>query len=135
MEVVLAVVCDYANVSMEGKLNILGVFQELNPQVLPYSHPQMYLVVSFEAGAAEVGQQKHFRIVLLDTDGNEILLMEVRLWLKAARPGGRSYINQVVGLQLTTFQRTGDHAFHILVNGEEEDGSLYVNEPPQEGGG
>ncbi len=137
MEVVLAVVCDYANVSMEGKLNILGVFQELNPQVLPYSHPQMYLVVSFEAGAAEVGQQKHFRIVLLDTDGNEILLMEGPAVVEAAaRPGGRSYINQVVGLQLTTFQRTGDHAFHILVNGEEKRTvPLYVNEPPQEGGG
>lgn len=45
MDVNLALLADYANVSQDGKLNIMGIFQEVNPPVLPFALPQMYLVM------------------------------------------------------------------------------------------
>jgi len=35
MRVKLAVLADYASITREGKLNILGIFDEINPQQLP----------------------------------------------------------------------------------------------------
>jgi hypothetical protein len=44
VDVTLAVLADYANVSQEGKLNILGVFQEVNPVAFPAGVPQMFVL-------------------------------------------------------------------------------------------
>lgn len=133
MEVTLAVACDYASVSQDGKLSIMGVFQELNPVALPTAVPQMFLVVSFEAGAAEFGTQKHVRIALLETDGTEVMAMEGPIVVEPPmHPGSYAYINQIVALQGLTFQHSGDHAFHILVNGEEKRSVLLrVNDVPE----
>jgi|SRR5215212_5790180 len=133
MEVTLAVTCDYANVSQEGKLNILGVFQELNAIGFPTVVPQMYLVVSFEAGAAEFGTEKHIRIALLEADGSEVMAMEGPIAVqRPARPGSTAYINQVLSLQGITFAHPGDYAFHIVVGGETKRiVPLRVNEPAQ----
>jgi hypothetical protein len=135
MDVTLAVLADYANVSQDGKLNILGVFQEVNPAGFPALVAQMYLVVSFEAGAAEFGTEKHARIALLEADGSEVMSMEGPMVVQhPPRPGSRAYINQVLGLQGLTLPRPGDYAFHILVNGEEKRAvPLRVNELPNEG--
>lgn len=135
MDVTLAVLADYANVSQDGKLNVLGVFQEINPVGFPAGLPQMFLVVSFEAGAAEFGTQKTIRIALLETDGTEVMAMEGPIVVQhPPRPGSRAFINQILGLQGLTFQKSGDYAFHILVNGEEKRAvPLRVNELPEGG--
>jgi hypothetical protein len=136
MDVNLAVLADYANVSQDSKLNIMGIFQEVNPPVLPFALPQMYLVVSFVAGPAEFGSVKNIRIVLLDNDGNEMLALEAQAQVpRPPRPGRRAFINQVIGLNGITFQRPGDYAFSILVGGEtKETVGLHVNEPNTGGG-
>jgi len=132
VDVNLAVLADYANVSQDGKLNIMGIFQEVNPPVLPFALPQMYLVISFVAGPAEFGSTKNIRIVLLESDGSEMLTLEGQMEVprQSPRPGSRAYMNQVIGLNGITFHRPGDYAFSILVGGEtKETIGLHVNEP------
>ncbi len=119
MDVTLAVLADYANVSQDGKLNIMGIFQEINAVSLPIPLPQMYLVASFEAGPAEFDSQKQLRVVLLDNDGNEKLALEGQVQVpRPPRPGSRAYINEAIGLAGVPFDSAGDYAFAILVGGE-----------------
>jgi hypothetical protein len=134
VDVTLAVLADYANVSQDGKLNIMGIFQEVNPPALPFPLPQMYLVVSFAAGPAEFDTVKDIKFALLDNDGNEMLALEGRAQVpRPQRPGMRAYMNELIGLSGITFERAGDFAFTILVGGEtKETVSLHVNEPTQE---
>ena len=135
VEVKLAVLADYANVSQDGKLNIMGIFQEINPPFLPFPLPQMYLVVSFSAGPAEIGTVRNLRIPLLHSDGQELLAMEAQMTIpRPNRPGSRAYINQTIGLAGVTFERPGDYAFSILV-GDDEKATvpLHVNDPPAGG--
>jgi hypothetical protein len=134
VEVTVAVLADYANVSQDGKLNIMGIFQEINPPVLPFALPQMYLVVSFTAGPAEFGSVRNIRIPLLHSDGQEILGMEAEMRVPSARrPGSRAYINEAIGLAGITFTQAGDYAFHILIGDDEKAAvPLHVNEPIQE---
>lgn len=134
MEVKLAVLADYANVSQDGKLNIMGIFQEVNPPMMPFVLPQMFLVVSFEAGAAEFETLKQIKIAMLDDDGNEMLGLEGQAQVpRPPRPGSRAYINQVLGMSGISFERPGDYSFAILVGGETRASvSLHVNEVIQE---
>jgi hypothetical protein len=134
VDVTLAVLADYAVVSQDGKLSVMGIFQEVNPPVLPFALPQMYLVVSFAAGPAEFDTVKDIKIALLDNDGNEMLALEGQVPVpRPPRPGSRAYMNQIIGLHGVTFERPGDYGFAILVGGEtKETLSLHVNEPLKE---
>ena len=134
VDVTLAVLADYATVSQDGKLNVMGIFQEVNPPALPFALPQMYLVVSYAAGPAEFDTVKNIKIALLDSDGKEMLALEGQVPVqRPPRPGGRAYMNQVIGLSGVTFERPGDYGFAILAGGEtKETVSLHVNEPIQE---
>ena len=76
MDVTLSVLADYATVSQDGKLSVMGIFQEVNPPNLPFALPQMYLVVSYSAGPAEFDTVKDIKIALLDNDGKEMLALE-----------------------------------------------------------
>ena len=51
-----AVFADAANISQEGKLNVLGVFDALQIGVLPAVHPRATLVVRLKAGEGDEGR-------------------------------------------------------------------------------
>jgi hypothetical protein len=133
MDVTLAVLADYANISKEGKLNILGVFSEINPPVLPWNLPQMYIVVSMQAEPSEAGTDMSFSILLWDGDGKEILNLEQKLPIPAAgRPGARATINNIIGLAGVPFNKPGEYAFYIRVAGEQKRRIAFrVNEPAE----
>ncbi len=118
MEVPLAVLADAANVSREGKLNIFGIFNRLTAVGFPSLHPQMQLVIVFEADAAESEQIKTVEVQMRDADGNRHLSIEGKLTLPKARSGHPIRINHILPLAGVPFQKSGDYEFKILVNGE-----------------
>src|SRR5207247_4167432 len=121
MDVGLAVLTDFASVTQEGKLNILGIFGEVNPPSLPFALPLMYLVLVFDASPAEVGAEKSVRVVMLDGEGREGLRIENTMAVPpSGRPGRRATFNAILALQGVTFQQAGDYQFSILINGEDK---------------
>ncbi|MGB3906069.1 MAG: hypothetical protein WBB22_14235, partial [Anaerolineae bacterium] len=69
MKMTLALLADYANVSQEGKLNIMGIFDRIFTRAFPTAHPEMRLVMRFEFGAAELGRERRLEVKTLDADG------------------------------------------------------------------
>ena len=131
MDLKLAVTADFASTTAEGKLNILGIFDQMSPPSLPFALPLFYIVVTYEAGPAEVGTSKTTEIVLQDSDGGARARLRQEIVVPPARrPGSRSVINQINALVGLQFEQAGDYQFVILVNGEEK-GSLrlHVSEP------
>ena len=55
MQVSFALFADAANLSQEGKLNILGVFDAVQVGALPAVHPRAHLVVRLKGGRDDVG--------------------------------------------------------------------------------
>lgn len=131
MDITLGVLSDYASVSQDGKLNIMGVFGEINAPVLPFVLPVMYLVLTFEASPAEVDSDKSLRVALLDADGNQIFAMEQPIKVPhPKRPGSTVLMNAVMALAGARFEKTGDYVFSILIGGDEKRRvPLHVNEP------
>jgi len=58
MHVTFALFADGANLSQEGKLNILGVFDALQVSALPSLHPRATLVVHLKGTSADAGQHR-----------------------------------------------------------------------------
>lgn len=56
MHVAFAVFADAANLSQEGKLNVLGVFDALQVATLPAVHPRAHLVVHLKGYPDDVGR-------------------------------------------------------------------------------
>jgi hypothetical protein len=58
MHVTFALFADAANLSQEGKLNILGVFDALQVGTLPSMHPRATFVVHLKGSALDVGTHR-----------------------------------------------------------------------------
>jgi hypothetical protein len=131
MEVRLSVLCDYASVSQDGKLNILGIFEQIKPLQLPVTLPMMYLVNVYEASPVESNSIKQLRIVLAGPDGGQVFAIEQTVTVPPAPVAGKPVLmNHVVALAGVEFKASGDYAFHLLIGGEEKKRApLSVNQP------
>ena len=134
MEVTLAVLADFASTSREGKLNIMGIFDQINPTTFPAGLPLMHLVISYEASPAEYDTTKQTKVALLDADGNQIFAAEQAIKVnRPAIPGARATMNQIYALAGVRFEKAGDYQFSVLVNDDQKRSvSLRVNEIPKD---
>ena len=71
MHVTFALFADAANLSQEGKLNILGVFDALQVATLPALHPRATLVVHLKGSASDVGKHR-VTLTWLSPSGTEL---------------------------------------------------------------
>lgn len=70
MDIQLAVIADAANLSKEGKLNVLGEFDVIWAANVPVKWPLLHFVVKFKASTAEAhGDSFLFQIRIVDDDG------------------------------------------------------------------
>jgi hypothetical protein len=135
----MAVLCDAANVSREGKLNILGIFGALRGLKFPHVHPAMTLVVALEATWTERGEHA-VDIRLVDVDGRELLKLDGRVNVQGERAGRPILTQAVLQLHNIAFPHPGTYTVDILVDRRHERSvPLEVHGPPEgaasQGGG
>jgi len=116
----MAVLADSAIQSSDGKLSIIGLFQEIRAANFPALHPQCALVIALRASPAEAGEDERLTIRLMDDD-SVLAELEGKLTLPKPYPvpGRPAYVHQIFMIQGLVLPRPGGYAFHILVNGEE----------------
>jgi hypothetical protein len=134
VDAVLAVAADYANVASDGKLNIMGIFQEVTPVAFPAAVSQMYLVISWDAGPAEFGSHKRVTVTYMGPDPTQKVSFDAQIVVpEAARPGERAVFHQILDIKGLPIFTSGPHAIYVLSGGEEKARvPLYVREPPEQ---
>lgn len=121
MEVPLALLCDAANTTAEGKLNILGTFDRLNYPTFPAVHPTLSLVLRLTASPAEVGMSRDLSIRVLDADGYRLGEITGQVDIgESAVPGSPSQYQLIFNLPNLSFPAPGQYAFHILLDGDDK---------------
>lgn len=118
MQIALALLADYANISREGKLNILGIFEQIAAHSLPASHPQMQLVMTIEADGAEADRDHKIEIQLIDADGKKLFAFGGNLKFSPPPPGQKARLNHIIQINNTKFDNFGNYDFKIMVNDE-----------------
>lgn len=116
MKVALALLADYANVSREGKLNILGIFDRIYTQTVPATHPQMQIIMTLEADRVEADREHKVEVELIDADGNKLFSIGGNLKFSPPPPGEKVKLNHVILLNNLRFDHVGSYEFKILIN-------------------
>lgn len=115
----LALIADSANISVEGKLNILGEFDTLFAEVVPVRHPTLWFVAKLLLDSRDVGE-KRFMLRLVDEDGNTVLPpLTMKVTIPQPGPaftGDRQALPIVLMVSDATFPKFGAYLFELRVD-------------------
>jgi hypothetical protein len=120
MKVSYAVLADGANVSLEGKPNILGVLDTINSPVFPCNYPALSLVFGVELGAAERVDTKALEVIIIDDDGKDIAHLNGQFPPRDENQRHRTTTHLVVNFAGLLIPHPGSYSVNILVAGEEK---------------
>ena len=135
MKVDLFLTADYANITGDGKLNVMGIFREINAYSFPARHSLMHLVIRFEAELGEFGQSRVIHVKLLDGVGKELMAISGNINIPEIKKGMIPQVNAVIELRDIVFPIPGIYQFVVLID-KDHKGSIpvYLNlidQPPK----
>ena len=117
MDVSLAVLADYANISTDGKLNVMGIFDSISAYSFPTVLLQMRLVVKFRFNLAEHGTTRLAKFVLMDADGHEI--GSLGQTMQVPQEGSLNpEVALLVDFRGIPFAAPGDYQIEVLVDND-----------------
>ena len=117
MHVSFALFADAANLSQEGKLNILGVFDALQVASLPAVHPRAHLVVHLKGSSADIGAHNvSFR--WLSPGGQELWSSAGDLNVGAPPPGVMEMDLPLIAQLDLPMDAAGSYTMAIAIDGE-----------------
>jgi uncharacterized protein DUF6941 len=117
MRVALALLADGANVTREGKLNLLGIFDTIFARGFPVTHPLMQLVLRFEAEPAEAGTRRDVEVQFLAPDGRPLFRLPGAVGVQQRTVGDTVRIDQIVTLTNVQLEQAGRYRFEVRVEG------------------
>ncbi len=120
----MALIADEANISREGKLNVLGVFDRIASPSFPMVHPKMVFVFRIEAGFTDGGATSAVRVRLVDADNGVLFEAGGEIVAPQVEPGEFATAHQLFTLLGTQFAQPGMYRFVI------EMGDQPVHETP-----
>ncbi len=116
MHVSFALFADAANLSQEGKLNILGVFDAVHVGQFPALHPRATFVVRLKADMSEAGTHP-MTLRWVNPKGVELWSSTAELAINAA-PGHSGEMDMPIIAQIDLpLDVIGDFAMHVELDG------------------
>lgn len=120
--------CDYAFVTDNGKLGIIGIFDRIFSKQFPTTHQSMFVV----GQVTEIDRRTQSLTLIIKKGLQELAKQALVTNLQSVVSPLRSY-NFLVGLHNFTFQEPGVYDFTILVDDREVGTRKLVLEKPSEG--
>lgn len=114
-----AFICDYA-LEAGGKVHAVGIgWTNIQTSLMPVTHSTMTLVVRLSGSIAEAGT-KEVGLKLIDADGANVLApFEREVEFVVDPPALEGQMNIVANFNAVMFEKYGQYAFHVLVQGTE----------------
>ena len=117
MYISFALFADAANLSQEGKLNILGVFDAVQVGELPTIHPRTTLVIRLKAEAEDLGTHR-LGLRWVSPEGEELWSTEGEVNVGAPPDAtGEADFPLIAALDLP-LDEAGEYAMEISLDGE-----------------
>jgi hypothetical protein len=116
MRLILLLAADYANITRDAKLNVMGVFNEIRAAAFPARQSSMHLVVKLGAELGEDGQTRQLTVKLRDADGATVMSLTGPVEIPKGEQGVRPEVNAILELKDIVFPRPGSYQFVVLVD-------------------
>lgn len=132
MRLTLSLACDGARLRPDGKLDIEGVFNELNAPGFPAAQDRMTVVFVMEWDR-DVRGSVPFRADLVDDADQKMLTIQGHTEVRAAPEGGAPATTKLImPLERVVFPHPGRYRFVISARGHRFEGiPLHVVEVPE----
>ena len=104
--------CDYASISIDGKLSMNGIFEHINSRKFPLQFPLMYLVVNI-SGASN---GDIFTCELISRNEPNRKLIELKADVKIGPDKNFGFIGQLVNI---TFNNAGEYILKFFIDNRE----------------
>ncbi|MBK8248159.1 MAG: hypothetical protein IPK85_12250 [Gemmatimonadetes bacterium] len=118
MVVSFAMFADGANISQEGKLNILGVFDAVQVGGLPAVHPRAHLIVRFKGTPQDAGTHQ-VSLRWINPGGVELWASDGQVELTPAPPGVSEIDIPLLASIDLPLDLAGAYAMRVFVNGQQ----------------
>ena len=126
MRIPMAFLADEANISQEGKLNVLGIFDRIASVEFPVVHPRMVFAFRVQAEFGDGGRSFPVQVLMVN-EANEVLFEASGDINPPTVPAGEfSTANQVFTLVGMTFPQPGVYRFVVNVLGLEAHETHFV---------
>lgn len=129
MQLTLFVIADYANITENGKLNVMGIFSEIYASRFPARHSSMQLVIKFRGELGEYGDQRNLVIQLHAPDGQIITTVSGMVEIPPPHDGRKSEVNAIVALNNVVFPAPGPYQFVVKIDRDYKgESTVYVSQ-------
>src|SRR5687768_8367745 len=115
MQISFALFADAANLSQEGKLNILGVFDAVQVGALPTVHPRASLVLRLKGGSQDVGVHT-LTLTWVNPEGDRLWETTGQVELGAPPAGAGELDLPVIANVDLPIDRAGGFTMHIALD-------------------
>lgn len=120
MKLELFLAADYANITGDGKLNVMGIFRMINAITFPARHSSMHLVIKLVPELGEYGVSRELFLKLLDPYGNEIVGLSGPIDVPKGGGGITPEVNVILELKDVIFPQPGPYQFVVLVERDQK---------------
>lgn len=115
MKLILSAACDEARARPDGRLDLIGVFDELHAPGFPAAQDRMTVVFVMQWSASERGRHE-FHADLIDEDERKVLTIEGHTDVAdGPDPLSRPRTRLVMPLERVVFPRPGEYRFVLHV--------------------
>lgn len=130
MRIPLAFVADEANVSQEGKLNVMGIFDRIAGAEFPVVHPKMVFAFRVESEFGDSGRVYPVAVRLVDEEGLVLFEADGQIAPPAMEAGSFATANQVFSLVGVQFPHEGRYRFVVSIAGLDEHETPFLVTSP-----
>lgn len=114
MKLTLSLACEDARARPDGRLDVVGVFDELRAPGFPAAQDRMTVVFVMEWGPDQEGRQA-FTADLVDADDRTVLTIEGHTDVPAPGSGSRPKTRLIMPLERVVFPHAGEYRFVLKV--------------------
>jgi hypothetical protein len=109
--------CDAANTDSTGKLNILGVFDQVMALAEPIVHPACTVAVRMRFDKIEEGA-KALKIAIVDADGREVFpTLNSNIQVRVPEGLSSGTVQILLGIQQLKLPRFGEYQIDVAIDG------------------
>lgn len=113
-----ALLADFANVTDEGKLNIIGVTDEIEVTSFPAASEPLMLVLVLEAESADDGRTVHVDLNVADPTDSELVLFSTETVVPTEPPASSRLFDLIIEVHDLEFDRPGTYQLRVVVNND-----------------
>lgn len=118
MKTIVFLTADFANLSSDRKLNIMGAFNQIYATKFPAIHPSMHLVIELGMEPGEESGPHAMALYRINEDQTErITIFEHEFTFPPRKGGLMPKHTAIIGLRQVGFVASGTYEFVLHING------------------